>query len=56
MDKLIDAHNAGEISFDQLVSESEVLLVAGSETTATLMSGNAIVPSRIVQTLMLVWS
>lgn len=39
MEKLIETQQSGKISFDQLVGNAEVLLGAGSETTATLLSG-----------------
>ncbi|KAK7752081.1 hypothetical protein SLS62_006047 [Diatrype stigma] len=39
MDKLIETYQSGKISFDQLMGNAEVLLGAGSETTATLLSG-----------------
>ncbi|KAK7698575.1 hypothetical protein SLS64_012443 [Diaporthe eres] len=39
MDKLITAYNSGKMSFEQLSGNSQILIAAGSETTATLMSG-----------------
>ncbi|KAL2289434.1 hypothetical protein FJTKL_01724 [Diaporthe vaccinii] len=39
MDKLITAYNSGKMSFKQLSGNSQILIGAGSETTATLMSG-----------------
>ncbi|KAI1346041.1 averantin oxidoreductase [Xylaria sp. FL0043] len=39
MDKLIEAFNSGKISPDQLEGNAEILIAAGSETTATALSG-----------------
>ncbi|KAI1077187.1 cytochrome P450 [Whalleya microplaca] len=39
MDKLIDTYESGKISFEQLTSNASILIGAGSETTATLLSG-----------------
>ncbi|KAI8628214.1 cytochrome P450 [Xylariaceae sp. FL1651] len=39
MDKLIDAYHSGKMSFPQLAGNAQLLVVAGSETTATLLSG-----------------
>ncbi|KAL7625624.1 hypothetical protein AAE478_004844 [Parahypoxylon ruwenzoriense] len=39
MDKLIDAYNSGKMTFNQLTGNAALLIGAGSETTATLMSG-----------------
>ncbi|KAL0934929.1 cytochrome P450 [Colletotrichum truncatum] len=39
MDKMIAAYNSGKMSFDQLEGNSQILIAAGSETTATSMSG-----------------
>ncbi|KAK6952190.1 hypothetical protein Daesc_006723 [Daldinia eschscholtzii] len=39
MDKLIEAHKTGKMSRGQLVGNASVLIKAGSETTATLLSG-----------------
>ncbi|KAK1963578.1 averantin oxidoreductase [Colletotrichum sublineola] len=39
MDKLISAYNSGKMTFEQLQGNSRVLTLAGSETTATLLSG-----------------
>lgn len=41
MDKLITSYNSGKMSFEQLSGNSQVLIAAGSETTATLMSGQS---------------
>ncbi|KAL1846859.1 hypothetical protein Daus18300_014117 [Diaporthe australafricana] len=38
MDKLITAYNSGKMSFEQLSGNSQILIAAGSETTATLLS------------------
>ncbi|OAG38725.1 hypothetical protein AYO21_07078 [Fonsecaea monophora] len=40
--KLIEAYKDGKMSFEQLESNTMVLIVGGAETTATLLSGNAI--------------
>lgn len=49
MDKLITSYNSGKMSFEQLSGNSQILIAAGSETTATLMAGQLIsaVKSRI---------
>ncbi|KAI0174917.1 averantin oxidoreductase [Pestalotiopsis sp. NC0098] len=39
MDKLIDAYKGGKMSFEQLTGNASVLIVAGSETTATALAG-----------------
>ncbi|KAF9876812.1 hypothetical protein CkaCkLH20_05658 [Colletotrichum karsti] len=39
MDKMIAAYHSGKMSFDQLEGNSQILIAAGSETTATMMSG-----------------
>ncbi|CAH0057175.1 unnamed protein product [Clonostachys solani] len=39
MAKLVEAHREGQMTFNQLVGNSDVLLGAGSETTATALSG-----------------
>ncbi|KAI1391262.1 cytochrome P450 [Hypoxylon trugodes] len=39
MDKLIEAYKAGKMSFQQLTGNASTLISAGSETTATLLSG-----------------
>ncbi|VUC20418.1 unnamed protein product [Clonostachys rosea] len=39
MAKLVEAHREGKMTFNQLVGNSDVLLGAGSETTATALSG-----------------
>ncbi|KAI0433165.1 averantin oxidoreductase [Xylaria sp. FL1042] len=39
MDKLVEAFNSGKMSPSQLEGNAEVLIAAGSETTATLLSG-----------------
>ncbi|OTA99206.1 hypothetical protein M426DRAFT_325350 [Hypoxylon sp. CI-4A] len=39
MDKLIEAYNSGKMDFGQLTGNASVLIGAGSETTATLLSG-----------------
>ncbi|KAI0551013.1 averantin oxidoreductase [Xylaria curta] len=39
MDKLVEAFNSGKMSPQQLEGNAQVLLLAGSETTATLLSG-----------------
>ncbi|KAI0964944.1 averantin oxidoreductase [Xylaria arbuscula] len=39
MDKLMDAYNSGKLSGEQLEGNAQVLIAAGSETTATLLSG-----------------
>lgn len=39
MDKMIAAYNSGKMSFGQLEGNSQILIAAGSETTATHMSG-----------------
>ncbi|OTA84957.1 hypothetical protein M434DRAFT_16235 [Hypoxylon sp. CO27-5] len=39
MDKLIEAYNSGKMTFEQLVGNASILIAAGSETTATLLSG-----------------
>ncbi|KAI1377472.1 cytochrome P450 [Hypoxylon crocopeplum] len=39
MDKLIEAYNSGKMTFEQLVGNGSILIGAGSETTATLLSG-----------------
>lgn len=39
MDKLITSYNSGKMSFEQLSGNSQILIAAGSETTATLLSG-----------------
>ncbi|KAJ0330007.1 hypothetical protein COL5a_003838 [Colletotrichum fioriniae] len=39
MEKLISAYNAGKMSYKQLEGNSQILIAAGSETTATLLAG-----------------
>ncbi|GJC84301.1 cytochrome P450 monooxygenase aclL [Colletotrichum liriopes] len=39
MEKLILAYNSGKMSYEQLEGNSQILIAAGSETTATLLSG-----------------
>ena len=39
MDKLIAAYNDRHMSFGQLKGNASILIGAGSETTATLLSG-----------------
>ncbi|ETS78106.1 hypothetical protein PFICI_10168 [Pestalotiopsis fici W106-1] len=39
MDKLIDAYKDGKMSFEQLTGNASILIGAGSETTATALSG-----------------
>jgi len=39
MFKLIEAHHKGNLSLNQLQMNSKILMAAGSETTATLLSG-----------------
>lgn len=39
MNKLIAAYNSGKMSFGQLEGNSQILIAAGSETTATHLSG-----------------
>ncbi|KAI1424161.1 averantin oxidoreductase [Xylaria sp. FL1777] len=39
MDKLVEAFNTGKISAEQLEGNGEILIAAGSETTATLLTG-----------------
>lgn len=40
MDKLLEAFYAGKVSSNQLNGNAQLLTLAGSETTATLLSGN----------------
>ncbi|TID07341.1 Isotrichodermin C-15 hydroxylase [Colletotrichum higginsianum] len=39
MEKLVSAYNDGKMSYGQLEGNSQILIVAGSETTSTLLSG-----------------
>ncbi|POS68686.1 averantin oxidoreductase, partial [Diaporthe helianthi] len=39
MEKMIAAHEAGKMSYHQLEQNSQILIAAGSETTATLLAG-----------------
>ncbi|TGJ86345.1 hypothetical protein E0Z10_g2441 [Xylaria hypoxylon] len=39
MDKLVEAFNSGKMSSEQLEGNASLLIAAGSETTATLLSG-----------------
>ncbi|GAP85068.1 putative averantin oxidoreductase [Rosellinia necatrix] len=39
MDKLVEAFNSGKMSPQQLEGNAQILIAAGSETTATLLSG-----------------
>jgi cytochrome P450 len=39
MDKLVEAYNSGKMSPKQLEGNAQILIGAGSETTATLLSG-----------------
>ncbi|GAW13413.1 hypothetical protein ANO14919_027980 [Xylariales sp. No.14919] len=39
MDKLVEAFNSGKMSPSQLEGNAQILIAAGSETTATLLSG-----------------
>ncbi|KAK1705819.1 averantin oxidoreductase [Colletotrichum lupini] len=39
MERLISAYNAGKMSYKQLEGNSQILIAAGSETTATLLAG-----------------
>ncbi|KAK1511383.1 averantin oxidoreductase [Colletotrichum abscissum] len=39
MEKMIAAHESGKMSYHQLEENSQILIGAGSETTATLLSG-----------------
>ncbi|KAI5919545.1 averantin oxidoreductase [Camillea tinctor] len=39
MDKLIDAYKSGKMTFGQIMGNGQLLIAAGSETTATLLSG-----------------
>ncbi|WYZ43973.1 hypothetical protein EsH8_VII_000409 [Colletotrichum jinshuiense] len=39
MESLISAYNTGKMSYEQLEGNSQILIAAGSETTATLLSG-----------------
>lgn len=41
MEKLISAYNAGKMSYKQLEGNSQILIAAGSETTATLLAGRS---------------
>ncbi|KAK1713442.1 hypothetical protein CaCOL14_009338 [Colletotrichum acutatum] len=39
MEKLISAYNTGKMTYKQLEGNSQILIAAGSETTATLLAG-----------------
>lgn len=41
MEKLIDVYRAGKLTFNQLDGNSRIIMGAGSETTATLLSGKS---------------
>lgn len=58
MAKLVEAHREGKMTFNQLVGNSNVILGAGSETTATALAGTKLLifsqtASRIILSLSL---
>ena len=45
MDKLVDAYKSGKLSDESLKENTQVLIGAGSETTATALSGKSRIES-----------
>ncbi|KAI0468198.1 averantin oxidoreductase [Xylaria cf. heliscus] len=51
MDKLVEAFNSGKMSPQQLQGNAQILIAAGSETTATLLSGRLLLCAFIISRL-----